>query len=343
MAERKHAPTPRRLREAYARGERPVGRTLIGGASIAAAALALERWGAGLIDALSHAVLHACDVGDSVAPSLALLALDEVVSASVPIVTSIVGVSVLVGAAQAGGVLAPGAVAARAERLDPARGLGRLFSLERLGEIAWSLLVLVVILGVTTATLRESLRGVLALSAADGAHLGRAMGALSTTLLWRGGLALVVLGAAELGWRRWRAWRELHMTDEELRKETRDDEGDPAIERARERVRREIAAQDASERASEAALVVHDGDRLAVAIGWDGEDAHVPTIDAIGRDALATRMLDAALRAEVPTCDDAELAALLADTTRHSEGAGGALPEALYDRVALALVEARER
>ena len=343
MAERKHAPTPRRQREAHARGERPIGRTLIGGASIAAAALALERWGGGVLDALSSAVLRACELGDSLAPTRALSALEDVVTASVPIAISIAFVSVLVGAAQAGGVLAPGAVAARAERLDPARGLGRLLSLDRLGELAWSLLALAVIAAVTVATLRESLRGVLALGGADAAHLGRAMAALSTTLLWRGGLALTALGAAELGWRRWRAWRELHMSDEELRKETRDDEGDPAIERARERVRREIAARDASERAAEAALVVHDGDRLAVAIGWDGEDAHVPTIDAIGREALATRMLDAALRAEVPTCDDAELAALLADTTRHAEGAGGALPEALYDRVALALVEARER
>lgn len=328
---RTEQPTPRRLREARRRGEHPVGRELPAAVALAtglAAAFAFGPWVVVELGAALRASLLAA--GSAPAPASApggALLLFARVSAPFLLVPALAAGAV--AALQAGPFLSLAPLRFRAERLDPMRGLRRLLSPAALARVA---------LGLAKASVAVAL---LATWFADHARALAGLPRMGVPALWRSvplgplcarlASAALVFGAIDLALARRRHRRALMMTRDEVRREAREEDGDPGLRAERRRLQR--AALEAAP-AARATVVVVNPTHVAVALAHRRGRDEAPRVLAKGTGVNAARIRSAARRAGVPILRDVALARAL---FRLAE-VGEEIPAELYEAAAAVLV-----
>ena len=232
------------------------------------------------------------------------------------------------GALQTGGLFTLAPLAPRAERIDPARGLARLFSAERLGTLALAVAKAVLVAAVASHGWPGAAAALAQLPRAEAP--GPILAALLGPLAWRLAGALLLLGAADWLLVRWRHQRRLRMSRDELRREAREDEGDPRHLAERRRLHRGLV--EAAPVARATCLVVNPT-HVAVALHHQRGSGEAPRVLAKGRGLAAARLRSQARRAGVPIVRDPPLARAL---HRLAE-VGDEIPEELYDAAAAVL------
>jgi type III secretion protein U len=329
---RTEKPTPRRLREARRRGDVARSAELSAAGALAAGLLALAATAPAATATLARATRGALLSATSaeLQPAAALLgALLVLARAAAPILLAAAAGGALAAALSTGFAVVPGALRPRLERVDPIRGLRRLFSL---GQVAAALLGLaktVVLAVVTLAWLRGAASALAQLPRGDAAALLRAAAPLGG-LAARLAAVFVVFGLLDLALARRRHERGLRMTRDEVRREHKEDEGDPQHRAERRRIHRALAEAAPVSRAT---CVVVNPTHVAVALHHEREGADAPRVLAKGLGDSAARIRSAARRAGVPIVRDVALARAL---YRLAE-VGDEIPEALYEAAAAVL------
>jgi flagellar biosynthesis protein FlhB len=323
-------PTPRRLAEARRRGEVAFSRELSSGAALTAA-VAVLAWDAPALVARAVAAFRAsltdAASGGGAAPALELagsLALRMLG----PALAAVLLVGVAAGLAQTRGlVVAP--VRVDLGRLASAGSWRRLFDGRAALATGQGLLKVAVVGTVACLALGPVLGGVVVLTGAPAARLLSTLGALTGRLALRLAAAALALGALDalLVGRRHR--RGLRMTREEVKREHKEVEGDPAHRAERQRLHREIVEQRMIEEVRKADFVVVNPEHIAVALRYDPEGDAAPVVVAKGERLVAERIKQIAREAGVPIFRDVGLARSLVALAE-----GGEIPAALYEAVA---------
>jgi FlhB-like protein len=132
-----------------------------------------------------------------------------------------------------------------------------------------------------------------------------------------------------------RAWlKRWMMTREEVRRESRENEGDPELKAARHRAHKEMLASAAIHAVREATVVIVNPTHLAVALRYQEQEDAAPCVLAQGQGDLARRIIEAAHAYGVPVVRDIPIARALSELELGDE-----IPEALYEAVAEILKE----
>ncbi len=249
----------------------------------------------------------------------------------------LVTVGVAGGVAQAlqtGGIVSVQRLVPKFDRLDPAAGLGRLFSSTRLFAVLRSLLAGVITLGLAWQLLVGHAVD-LARTIGRERSIGTVVSELAMGLAWRAAVLGLVLGVLDLLVSK-RAWRRrLRMSPEEVKREHRDAEGDPQLKGARERAHHEMLAQATLANVKNASVVVVNPTHLACALRYDVAAGHAaPVVVVNGEGAFAERIVRAARDHHVPVVRDVPLAHALVELA-----VGDSIPEVLYETVAEILRE----
>ena len=142
-------------------------------------------------------------------------------------------------------------------------------------------------------------------------------------------LALVPILFIDLIYTRHAYIKRLMMTQQELKKELRETEGDPSIKGRRQKLHREIAMHRMIEEVKRAAVVIVNPEHIAVALQWEEEAMDAPVVVAAGKQHMARRIIKEARRCGVPVIQDIRLAASLSELQ-----VGEEIPENLYEVVA---------
>ena len=323
-------PTPRRLAEARRRGEVAFSRELSSGAALVAAVAVLAWDAPALVTRAAvtmRASLAAAVSGGTAAASLELagaLALRMLG----PALAAVLLVGLGVGLAQTGGlVLAP--VRVDLGRLASAGSFRRVFDGRAALACAQGLLKVVLVGGVAALALRPVAGAVVALTGAPAARLLGTLGSLTARLAVRLAAAGLALGAADALLVARRHRRGLRMTREEVKREYRESEGDPAHRGERQRLHREILEQRMIEEVRKADFVVINPEHIAVALRYDADGDAAPVVVAKGERLVAERIKQIAREAGVPIFRDVGLARALVELAE-----GGEIPAELYEAVA---------
>ncbi|HXV07163.1 MAG TPA: flagellar type III secretion system protein FlhB [Burkholderiales bacterium] len=216
-------------------------------------------------------------------------------------------------------------------RLDPARGLGRIFSRQGVIESGKALLKIAAVGAAAAWALwaeRAEIATLLSEPLQPGlAHLGHLLGA--TFLIVAGALALIV--ALDLPLRLWDHGRQLRMSRDEVRAELKETEGDPLVKARIRALQREMTRRRMMlEEVPRADAVVTDPGRCAVALRYAEDTMRTPRVVARGALRVAERIVDLARANDVPVLSAPALArALLAHAA-----VGRDIPAPLYDAVA---------
>jgi flagellar biosynthesis protein FlhB len=215
-------------------------------------------------------------------------------------------------------------------RLDPLKGLSRIFSVRGLIDLAKALAKVMVVGGVAALAIVSGLDAMLGLlKESPGAALTHAAVLVGWTLiLLVGGILLVV--AVDVPFQLWHHSRELRMSREDVRRESRENEGDPLIKARIRSLQREAARKRMMAEVPKADVVVTNPAHYAVALSYREGSMRAPRVVAKGRDLVAARIRELAHSHNVPLLEAPPLARAL---YRHAD-LGAEIPEKLYTAVA---------
>jgi len=334
--ERTEPASPRRLEQARERGQVPRSPELSTFAVLMAAGGGLVLMGASLADTLARMMRAGLTLDRAAAFDTAQLSTRLVDAAAgalfgfAPWFALVLLVASLAPMLLGGGLVSFQTLQPDYARLDPLRGLFRIFSWYGAVELAKVLLRSVLVGGIAVAVIwtdRAELTGLLSEPVRPGlAHLAHLLGV--TFLMIAGGLALIA--AIDVPFQIWDHARQLRMTREEIRQELAETEGDPRLKARIRNLQRDIARRPVVAGVLEADVVVTSPNQCAVALKFTEGRMRVPRVVAKGTAQVARRIVELARAHDIAALSAPPLArALLAHAPIGQE-----IPAALYNAVA---------
>ncbi|HEX6706135.1 MAG TPA: EscU/YscU/HrcU family type III secretion system export apparatus switch protein [Albitalea sp.] len=334
--EKRHAPTPKRLRDARKRGD--VAFSVDVSSTVVFVAVVAGLWALGhaAFDALHALWVEATGATLIEAPDAHLAQL--LAHAATVLLWGMVPVAALAAVAgmlgsfvQVGGLAVWSRITPNANHLNPVEGLKRIVSMRNLVNLAkmlaktllLALLLFVVIRGFlgTAVTLGH---GTPAAVMAAGAH------ALLVTFGWAA-VVYAAMAAVDYVHQQHEFTKRHRMSFDDVRRERRDAEGDPQIAGRRRAVHAEAVYLSLADRVRAASAVIHS-QRVAVALQYLG-DKDLPRVIARGEGEVARQIVRLAGEALVPLAEDAGLAERLYDEVPADQP----IPRSLYGAVATLL------
>ena len=195
-------------------------------------------------------------------------------------------------------------------RLNPLSGLGRLFSRERLADLAWMLLRLVVIGLVAWLSLGTVIPLLFRVQPEDLGPWALAVGASVKGPLFWIGLTGLLLGLGDWRLQRRRFLRKQRMSDDERKREHKEQEGDPGLKNERRRRHRELIKGSLADLRQAKVLVINPS-HVAAALRYRPEEDAAPVLLVAGSGAMAQRMRSEAVRLGLPLMEHVPLARAL--------------------------------
>lgn len=200
-------------------------------------------------------------------------------------------------------------------RIDPLATATRMFSGGTAALQLLNVLKLAIVLGVGVWALWDQRERIVGLGhVAPGALAGSVADIVSGICLKMGG-ALLVVGAADYGFQRWRYELSLRMTPEEIREEMRNQNGDPAVQRRRRQLQSTLALTHLGAAVAKAQLVLVQGTSWAVALQYDPRTVSAPVVVAKGSGDAAAKIRQTAEHAGIRVQQEARLAQAIARQT----------------------------
>jgi flagellar biosynthesis protein FlhB len=307
------------------------------GVGLVAAAMLLKSGGPGMYEQMARAMTETFS-----GLSAAELTLDRLgtvmqdwgllfVRVLLPVAGAILGVGAAFGLLQGRLSFSTKPITPDIGRLNPGRGLGRIFSGQTVVETVKALLKLTLIgyVGYSqVAAMIPQVPNLLGQSVAMGVTVtvSRAVSALQTI-----GFGLVALGVLDYGYQYWEFRKSLRMTKQEVKQEHKQQEGNPELKQKQRQRARELARRrKALKEVPRADVVITNPTHYAVAIRYAPGKDSAPTVVAKGADLLALRIKAIAKKHEVPTVENRPLARSLFATVE----IGKSIPPELYQAVA---------
>jgi flagellar biosynthetic protein FlhB len=315
--DRTESPTQKRVEDARRRGQVPRSRDLGAAAVTLAGGLGLYSLG-GLLGGRLLTLMHnglqlsaAQAFGDdSMLRALGSSALAGA-QAAAPLLGLVLAAAVLAPLAIGGWNFSATALVPQWERLDPVKGMQRVFSLRGVLELLKSLARFLVVALVAVMVLRHQFRAFTSLSNEPvRAAVGHALTLAGTALIAFGG-ALAAIAAVDVPLALWQHSRSLRMSRQEIREETRDTEGSPEVRQRIRRAQQEMAGRRMMTAVPTADVVVTNPTHYAVALRYDEARMRAPVVVAKGADLVAQRIRELAREHGVPLVEAPPLARAL--------------------------------
>lgn len=219
--------------------------------------------------------------------------------------------AIMVNLAQVGFLFLPNKVQFDISKIDPMKGAKRLFSMQSVARLVFGLFKVVIVACVAYFSLyseKETILGLAALS------VGEVTAYITETLIWttiKIGVALLILAILDYAFQKWKHEQDLKMTQQEVREEMRNMEGDPQIAARRKQVQRQLAMDRLADSVPNADVVVTNPTELAIAIQYKPEEMDAPLVVAKGAGVLAQRIRRLALENGIPIVEKKPLAQAL--------------------------------
>src|SRR5262245_502078 len=253
-----------------------------------------------------------------------------------PLLALVAVIGILAGmAGTLGPVLSLAQLAPKLEKLNPVQGLTRIVSLRNLVELVKSFGKIAILIAVFAFILPAWLQPLFEVPACGASCLVPTLVAILKPLMTTAAIVFLVLGTVDAVVQYRLFLRDMRMSKTELKREHKDNEGDPLVRGERRRRFMGMIELATSTGIRKVSVAIADGDHFVGLRYVRGETA-LPMVVAKGRGAAGARMIQRARQDGIPVVHDRELVAALA--SRHA--LGKPVERDLFRPVALVLVRA---
>lgn len=335
--EKTEQPTKKKLDDARKKGQSPKSQDVNAAVSVVGLMVVLMVMAETMFDRLSQTMEQALQQGLLVRSNDALLALmvdtlKSAVGTVLPVVLASVALGALAAFAQVGVNISFDPVSPKFDKLNPAEGLKKLFSVRSFIDF----LKMVVKAVALAAVLWVLIKGMVPLLVGATYFDPRGVGVMAWTtmikLLAAGSVVFIVVGPVDFGLQLWLFKRDQKMSKDDVKREHKESEGDPQLKGQRKQLAHEMASSPPEKRVPGASVVVTNPTHYAVALRYEPGETALPIIVAKGMDAQAMRIRAIAEQSGVPIVGNPPLARAL-----HKLNLDDPVPEELFESVAAVL------
>ncbi len=333
--EKTELPTQRRLEDAIKKGQIPrsaeVQTVFVLLASVAALTFCgRESWSQLVnVSVSTYSHLYNTPLTVDSLQSYGVTGLLVILKCAGPIVLATMLAGLLAGALQNRFQTASEVLAPDWSRVNPINGFQRLFSGSSLMPTAVAAVKFAVIFALTYTQIQKVLLDPIFTTSVSVGRLAEFLGSTALAILLRISLALIVIAAADYGYQYWKIGRDLMMTKEELKEESKSTDGNPQMKAARRRRRSVSKAKQLAE-VAKADVIVTNPTRIAIALRYDRKTMKAPKVVAKGIRLNAKKIREIASQHQVPMIENKPLARMLFKHAR----VGSEVPANLYAAVA---------
>jgi len=337
--EKTEEPSEKKLRESREKGEVPRSRDLSGAIVVLAGVAALMNGGqsaflhARRIFALGLGYSREALFSDALPGRTLHAAMHEALNLFAPVAVATM-LATLAAPLLLGGLnFSAQALQPKFDRLDPIKGLGRIFAMRGLIELGKALLKLLFIgavLGLLLRHWQDELQATGRGSVVAG--IAQSIGLLGRSALWFGSM-LALIGGIDALYQKFDHAKTLRMTKQEIRDEMKESEGNPELKGRIRQVQQAQSRRRMMEELPKADVVVVNPTHFAVALRYDDGRMGAPRVIAKGVDVLAQQIRLVAGSHRIPMVESPPLARALYATTE----LGREIPATLYVAVAQVL------
>jgi len=215
-------------------------------------------------------------------------------------------------------------------KINPVKGMSRLFSLNSLTELVKSIFKLLVVGGIAYLVVKGELKNIPSLMHVGVGEILSFFGRGSYKICFYTCLSLIPLAALDYVFQRWQHEKSLRMTKQEVKDEVKEREGDPSVKARIRKTQIEMGRRRMMEAVPDADVVITNPTRLAVALMYDAEEMIAPRVIAKGAGFIAERIKEIAEEKGIPIVEDKPLAQTLFKVVE----VGDIIPVNLYRAVA---------
>jgi len=334
--ERTEQATPKRLREAREKGQVPRSKELNSMALLMAAAGGFLLMGetvlTGMQDILSSGLaienVRNMDkysvveiLGNTLVQSLLVVA---------PIFLLLTVVVIMTPVGLGGWSFSTKAISFKWEKIDPIKGVGRIFAWRGLMELVKVLAKFGLVAAISAMILWSLIDEILGLGAES---LKPALAHVANLCGWSflaSSSALILIAVIDVPFQLWQHAKQLKMTKQEVKDEAKETDGRPEVKGRIRALQQELSQRRMMEAVPEADVVITNPTHYAVALRYDQYNMQAPVVVAKGADLVAARIRMVADQNSVAIVSAPPLArALYASTDLNRE-----IPAGLYVAVA---------
>lgn len=337
--DRTEDPTGKRLRESREKGQVPRSKELNTFAMLLAASLALYLYGDAIMKGLGDLMVgelrlnHRDLFNVSAIGEHVIEAFVKMLKMLAPFLIMMVLVAILAPMALGGWNYSGQAFLPNWGKLNPMSGLARMVSMQALSELLKGLAKILLIGGMTAWLFKRYFNEFLNLNQQTMDLALPHSGHLIMVCLLFLCLSLGLIAAFDAPFQLWSHMRQLKMTKQEIKDESRDQDGKPEVKGRIRRMQMEISMRRMMEEVPKADVVLTNPTHYAVALKYDQNSSGAPKVVAKGVDLMAAQIRNLALGAGVPLLASPPLArALYFSTDLEKE-----IPAGLYLAVAQVL------
>lgn len=209
-------------------------------------------------------------------------------------------------------------------RMDPIKGVAKLFSVRSLGELGKALMKMAFIGSAAVFLLSGLANDILGLGLQEPKEAIKNSASLLVWFFFIVSLPLLAIAAIDVPWQLWNYHKELRMTRQEVRDEHKESDGRPEVKAKLREMQQAAANSRMMEKVPTADVIITNPTHFAVALKYDEARMAAPTLLAKGADNIAAKIRELANEHDVPIVESPRLArAVFASTDLDAEIPGG--------------------
>lgn len=328
--------SPRRLEKAKEDGEAPRSRELNTFMLLALGVATLWGISQGLYTALKGVIQRSMWFDpplardDTLIVNTLILSAQQAFAAMLPLYVVLVAVAIFSSVALGGLLISGKPLQPKFDKLNPLKGIKRMFSAQTLVELLKALGKAFLIGTVSVLVMwhyRGEMIGLMFLSPTEAMVKGLGLVALCCALIIS---SLLLIVAIDVPWQIYSHHKKLRMSKQDLKDEHKQSDGDPHVKGRIRSQQRAMAQGRMMSAVPDADVVITNPTHYAVALSYAEGVASAPQVVAKGQDLTALRIKDVATEHRVPLFE----APALARALNHHVEIGHEIPTELYAAVA---------
>lgn len=333
--------TPKKRRDERKKGNIPKSQDIIVVVSLIGCFMALKLLAPFMQEAVSGFTVTIIDeigtldeFSNDIAAIVLIDLMEAAAKATLPLLFISISLSVIATGVQTKWLFSKENLTPKFNRLDPIKGIGKMFALRNLVELIKNILKISLLLYLIYNFVEDRMIEVSSLMNMDIGSSANYVIIEATQLVKLVCMWFVAIAGFDFLYQRWDYERQIKMSKQEIKEEYKQTEGDPQIKGRIKQMQQERARSRMMQAVPTADVVIKNPTHFAVALKYDPDVNNAPILVAKGQDELALRIIKVAEENDVYVREDKPLARYLYSTTNLNQE----IPPDLYGTIAEILI-----
>lgn len=336
--EKTEKPTPKKRKESREKGQVLQSRELTTAILLLAAFLSLKIFGKYILENLtifSTKIFSDLSIYQNLysIDNLSIFFMDMITVTAkmlLPLLATIFITAIVVSYMQVGFLFTTKTLQFKLSRLNPIEGSKKILSTKSLVELLKSSVKIFIVGYIVAKYIYDNFYIIYELFSLNIMEITKNIGALSFGIVIRAGGILLLLAAFDYWYQWFQNEKNLKMSKQEVKQESKQSDGDPLIKSKIKEKQRQMAMSRMMQDVPEADVIITNPTHYAIALKYDKNKYEAPYILAKGKDLVAGKIKEIAKESDIPTIENKMLARSLFSACE----IGDFVPEKLYQAVA---------